>query len=580
MLKRKKNNPIFLVFVLTLLTITTISCLGDFRHTNSPQLTESNSNYLIKVNNQTRSYLGTNLSKIADWSTEMPFLDAFKSSRRWITQCYRQEKGCTSSWNTKEYEKLELDEYGWVKSLPAPEEPPEYTRVSTLMFKDVRNYPEGRYLVLYEGEGTIEYKFDAQLVSSTPGRDVINVTPSKKGILLTITATDPQKTGNYIRNIHVVKEEYEETFKSEVFNPQFIDKINKFKALRFMDWMDTNNSTQNEWENRPKIEQASYSYNGGVPVEIMVELANRLDIDPWFTMPHLADDEYITNFAQYVRDHLEPERKVYVEYSNEAWNRQFKQASYVKNQGRLEWPDSSSGDVALGLDWYSKRTTEITRIWDQVFGEDKDRVIGIMGAQAVSTWTAKQVLSYAWASNPLPHKEYGIDAIAIGPYFGGYIGRSKHEAEVQSWTKEADGGLNKLFDELTKGGVLTNGPESGALQQAYDSIKKYVQLANQENLELLAYEGGQHLVGVGRVVNNQDITNLFIDANRDPRMGEIYYQYLTKWYELGGGLFMNFSSIGKPSKWGSWGALEYIEQQDSPKYNALIDFIQQNSATK
>jgi len=36
---------------------------------------------------------------------------------------------------------------------------------------------------------------------------------------------------------------------------------------------------------------------------------------------------------------------------------------------------------------------------------------------------------------------------------------------------------------------------------------------------------------------------------------------------------MHFVDVGQPSKWGSWGALEYLDQDGSPKYNALIDFI-------
>ncbi|MGR4052064.1 hypothetical protein, partial [Kosakonia cowanii] len=31
--------------------------------------------------------IGTNLYGIADWSTEVPFLDLFKSARAWIPQC-------------------------------------------------------------------------------------------------------------------------------------------------------------------------------------------------------------------------------------------------------------------------------------------------------------------------------------------------------------------------------------------------------------------------------------------------------------------------------------------------------------
>ncbi|NBD15131.1 MAG: hypothetical protein GVY04_03015 [Cyanobacteria bacterium] len=72
---------------------------------------------------------------------------------------------------------------------------------------------------------------------------------------------------------------------------------------------------------------------------------------------------------------------------------------------------------------------------------------------------------------------------------------------------------------------------------------------------MLAYEGGQHLVSRGGIENNQAITNLFIEANRDPRMGEIYREYLTQWHQLGEDLFVHFSDIKSPSKWGSWGGL-------------------------
>jgi len=39
---------------------------------------------------------------------------------------------------------------------------------------------------------------------------------------------------------------------------------------------------------------------------------------------------------------------------------------------------------------------------------------------------------------------------------------------------------------------------------------------------------------------------------------------------------MHFLDISQYSKWGSWGSLEYLEQPDSPKYNALLKFIEQN----
>ena len=49
--------------------------------------------------------------------------------------------------------------------------------------------------------------------------------------------------------------------------------------------MATNDSEQSAWKDRPKVSDARWS-GKGVPLEIMVELANRLKTEPWFTLPH------------------------------------------------------------------------------------------------------------------------------------------------------------------------------------------------------------------------------------------------------------------------------------------------------
>jgi hypothetical protein len=519
--------------------------------------------------------IGTNLSSISYWSSQLPFLDAFKSSGAWMTQ---DEK----VWDTKESKRLDLDENGWVKSLPRPGSGSRYTSVGTLLFRDLQGrYPGGRYVVLYEGQGTIEYGFDAKKnqAASRPGRDVIDVTPSNRGIWLKITATDPNKTSNYLRNIRVIPLDYEKTYQRQIFNPDFIEKVKAFKVFRFMDWMATNGSTQSQWSDRPTVQDARYSIKG-VPVELMVELINRTNTDPWFTMPHMATDEYVRNFAQYVKDHLEPGRKVYVEYSNEVWNAKFPQNRWALQQGKAQLSGDRGSDYTKGMVWYGKRATEITQIWERVFGENKDRIIGVIAGQAANPQIAKDALSYQWTARPLSHQEYGIDAIAIAPYFGGYLGSPKHQDRLTIWTIEADGGLDLLFDELAKGGLLDDSPQGGALEQAYDWIEAHAELARQENLQLIAYEGGQHLAGIGGVENNDAITELFIKANRDPRMGTLYKEYLQKWFELGGGLFVNFSDIGQPGKWGSWGILEYVEQDSSPKYDAFLDLLDRFSSSK
>ena len=523
--------------------------------------------------------LGTNLHGIADWSTQLPFLDAFKSSRKWITQCQQGEPGCNSSWSTNEYEKLDLDEYGWVKSLPAPEDPPEYTRVSTLLFRDVGRYPGGQYLVIYEGEGIIEYEGDGSKdeAASTPGRDVLNVTPSTNGIHLIITSTDPNKNGNYIRNIRVVPAKYEKTYESEIFNPDFLERIQKFQAIRFMDWMGTNNSTQKEWKNRPQLATASYaSQEGGPPVEILVKLANRLKADPWFNIPHLATDEYITKFAEIVKDSLDPNLTIYLEYSNEVWNPQFKQFHWVKDNGQI-----SGGNTPYQS--YGVRTAQMCDLWKGVFGEESNRVKCVMGTQTANPWVAEQVLDCdKWKEAPC--YKHGIDALAITSYFNGRLGFPEYESAIESWIDDPNiDEFERALKQLQDGSVFKSSQNDqedfGSTKDLAKDFKEHAKIAQQKGLELVVYEGGSHVVGLQKVLDNEKLTNFFIELHRRPEFYDRYTEMLNAWKEQEGPrtLFMNFSDIGKPSKWGSWGVLEHVDQKKSPRYDALIDFIDNNS---
>src|SRR5436309_14565735 len=92
---------------------------------------------------QSRAPLGTNLTRIDEWSTEFPFVDAFKSSRPWFS-------GTWSTWD--DGRALDRDDRGWVRSL----QPGQIAR--TIMFwAPWMHYASGRYVVTYQGRGTIQY---------------------------------------------------------------------------------------------------------------------------------------------------------------------------------------------------------------------------------------------------------------------------------------------------------------------------------------------------------------------------------------------------------------------------------------
>ena len=558
------------------------------------------------IGSNAASPLGTNLSDWSDWVTEQPFINVFKSSRSWITQA-------PGVWDTGEEQALNLDANGWVVSLPAATDGTvKYRTVTTLLldgtdFVGIRQ--GGQYVVLYDGEGILTYSLAASKIASlsSPGRDVINVDQvNSGGIQINLTSTDPNHTGNYIRNIRVVPPGVvcnddplafcllgsdpacqrsacismeAAAVSGRLFHPLFLRNLVNYRALRFMMPQNTNVISsglpqQVNWTDRAKLDAPNWSGQAGIPVEVAVSLSNLLQADPWLNMPFQASDDYIRQFARLAHTMLDPSRKVYVEYANEIWNTAFSAGTWVEQQGVALWntPDSA---YTKRINWYGMRTAETCDIWKAEWAGDASRVVCVLSAQAANTFTANAALDCKlW--NQAPCQAHGIQAVAIAPYFGDYLGTVSNGPVLAGWTANADGGLGSLFAELEYGGQLAGGPTGGALAQSAQWITNYASLARHRNLTLLAYEGGQSLVGIGSVTYNQSIANLFIAANRDPRMGDIYAKMLENWRDAGGGLFMHFLSVGQFSKFGSWGALENMLQQTSPKYGALYQFIQQN----
>ena len=226
------------------------------------------------------------------------------------------------------------------------------------------------------------------------------------------------------------------------------------RLLRFMDWMCTNDSMQSTWTGRPAPGNAFWSTKG-VPVEIMVSLLNKVHADGWFNMPAMATDDYITRFASYVHNHLDPDQKVYVEYSNEAWYDRFPQSSYITNMGKAAFPGYSSPTQA-NRNYYGMRTAQMCRSWKDTWGTDANRVICVLATEARDVVNTQVALDCSlWPDGPCG-KNYGIDAIAIGPYFGYPV--------PDSWTDDPDAALQGCSRRSIKAVPIPTGPVD--IQQA------------------------------------------------------------------------------------------------------------------
>jgi hypothetical protein len=280
----------------------------------------------------------------------------------------------------------------------------------------------------------------------------------------------------------------------------------------------------------------------------MIDLCNQLDVDPWFCIPHRADDDYVRGFARLVRERLEPDRKIYIEYSNECWNGIFEQARYCRDEGKRL--GLSTNDYEAQLRYYSRRSVEIFDSWEKEFG-GRERLTRVLCTQSANPWTGTTVLDFDGAAK-------NADAIAIAPYFGYRWGSPDRADEVAKMTP--DDLVKALADDL---------------KESRRHIEEYAAIAKKHDLKLMAYEGGQHLAGHGGAENNDSLTALFHAANRHPGMKDLYTRHLADWNASGGDLFCVFSSMGRYSKWGSWGLLENAAQhpQTVAKYQAIHEYL-------
>lgn len=484
-----------------------------------------------------RPPIGTNLNGLSYSSTELPFLNVFKNAGAW-------QSGTQEEWDDKR--RLDTDVRGWVRSL----KPGQVANL--VLFHDTAKFGgtlATRYLVQYEGKGTLEYAELAKLIERRNQSDLIEIESGSGNATITLTSTDPS---DYLRDIRITPEG-REAKTGELFNPAFLKSLKGYRALRFALWMlgeSADFPAPRRWQQRPTPEDAFWSAKGA-SVEAMVALSNRLQADPWFSLPHEADDDYVRRFAQVVKKTLDPKLKVYLEYSNEVWNEVFPGTAYARKKGLALGLSKDAGEATLR--YYAKRAVEIFKIWEQALG--KDRLVRVLAFQSdINPEYAEEIaLSFG---DTRKH----VDALAIGPYFGTDLAADAAGVErVRKMT------LDELMREL----------QASSLPKAREQMLAHAAVARKYGLPMIAYEGGQHLWNMsGQAAPEVDA--LFTAANRDPRMGALYTRYLNDWAEAGGGLFMHELDCGNFEGAGNWGALEYLTQPraEAPKFDALQRFIE------
>ena len=328
-----------------------------------------------------------------------------------------------------------------------------------------------------------------------------------------------------------------------------------FAAIRFLE-VDSGNGYKTffgtnlvtaKWEDRVQVTDAyqagpaARNTNGkqsqGVAWEYMIMLANATHHDMWINIPDSADDDYIIQLANLIRNGnaytrgLDPNLNVYVEYSNEVWNFGFPQ--YVYNL-----VEANSEGITVDQR-YMERTFQIARIFESVFNEAN----GTKRIRPVALWQYTQELTFfntlAWAE-----QRFGVQAATLlyGIGQGGYYDASDTSTVdatfATMWT-----GSDSLRRDLL----------------GWQTVAVFYGLHN------VSYESGPGSLAAG--------TGAY--AIRDQRMiPSIEHNYLDDWFAVGGDITNYYGLRGAVSEFGDWMLVEDYEHLGTPTYEAAKAVLQ------
>jgi Ca2+-binding RTX toxin-like protein len=457
-----------------------------------------------------------------------------------------------------------LDAKGWPTTFPLVDGFPT-TIVANIFYTKVM--PAGDYIVEWEGTdmplsyqsyemiGPNKYKirYDGP---SAAGEDT--------GISLRIDPSGPTDTTIDVRNIKIYKAEYADLVAmGESFDPKWFQAIDDFRILRTHDWQGTNFSEViGPTENDFTADQAFWVKEGrGMPYEKIVEVANDTRSDLWINIPHMATDEYIREVAAYVKANLDPDLRVYVEYTNEYWTTIFDQHPYLTQKGAEMFP----GEEFARGQAYAARFSQMTAIFKDVFDADGERLFPTLTLNHAmfGTGEAEAVLnSPAWVAqggtSPL---DAGVKHLATDGYYYWITPDPATEALIASWRPQPDGGFGAARDYLVDR-IKTD------LVPLWELGRK---LADEKGLEFGIYEGGALLINAtGFVGGDPIITDFNKRFQLSKEMKQVYEVALQEWQKIGNGTFAWYSDTGRAGDLGDYGLWNAPDYKPEPRTEAII----------
>ena len=500
--------------------------------------------------------IGTNLCAPVDWGSEFPFTNLMKNARTWMAHNNVVVPGGQNLWDSGYQKYIAFDADGYPLELPAQGLPgAEAPQILRTVWTNTAALPAGTYTVLWDGSGQLDVWGDIANMVVSQGKISFDLTPGIQNLL----ALEIRKSfvSDHVRNIRVLFPNTDLIYQTQLFNQSWLDKLEPFGTLRFMDWNLTNNNETQKWMERTRLNDYTYTAKTGVPYEWMIYLCNLKNANAWVCIPHRASDDYIKQMAILFRNQLSPDRKIYVEFSNEAWNTDFLQGKYGVDSlpQNLPWPER-----------LAPRIEHVMEIWSNVFGtQTNDRIIRILGMKHSDFSIGNRIFTQMESDG----KDNLIDAFSPSAYLNI---------------------MPNLLDASSTGQDVINNSRHTSFDQTLWSLQGWKANANfaaGKNKRLVFYEGGQRFLPQP-IGTTQPYCQALLDAQTHPDIYNLYRDLFDTLRSTAPGqklVFINNGFISpKNCQNGSWGVLEqqFGSQPpyatSAPKYQALLDEMQDCSS--
>ncbi|GAA4108164.1 hypothetical protein GCM10022393_03980 [Aquimarina addita] len=513
--------------------------------------------------------IGMNLSPINYYASQHIFKDYALGKDQWRTNLVGGNLA-----NTNQKDRLSFDTNGYPLSLP---QSVDGQNIIVISYLTANGYmPVDDYILLYEGEGDIDFGGSLSFTEEiSEGYIRFKVTSDGNGFIRLNSST----VGNHIKNIKAIPEKYINNFENEPFHPEFLNKIAPLSTLRMMDLLKTNNwdtsfaeytddldafMRKREWNERILPTYYTQATDKGMSYEHIIAIANEAKKDLWLTIPHNASNGYVRQMARLFRDNLDPEVKLYIEYSNELWNWAFQQTRYV-DQLRF------NGDFPSAINHWqaaAMRTQQIFNIWMQEFDTSSDRLVRVLAAQSANSYVASQWISI------LDESEW--DVLAITHYFNisnawtpsGQTPDPTNQFRDRLMAMGSAATVNDIIDLARENReyLLENwGEDSG--------IKGNIKLAADLGKPTVTYEGGTHMIH-SNDIDNPVLLQTMYEASTSQQSADLYNEVIQDFRDWGVTLMMGFNLFGEPNIWGHWGHYDHTFQTEiPPKMQVILDNI-------